>query len=91
MVSTTPLSAILFGYGPRAGAGIVNKLVAEGYTVAAGNRHPDVEGAKRDGYHAFYIDLSDSDGFAETVEKVRLDVLGADRYFNVVVYNGEQH
>lgn len=92
MSTVTPpkrLSAVVFGYGPRVGRGVVQKLLAEGFTVAAGNRHPDYEAAKREGYHAFYIDCTDSDNFTSVAEKVRVDLLGEEGYFNVVIYNGE--
>lgn len=86
---STKLSALIIGYGPRAGRGVLEKLRSEGYAVAVANRHPDLETAKKEGYHAFYLDLSNSDGVDETLDAARKELLGDEGSFNVVIYNGK--
>lgn len=57
--------------------------------MAVGNRHPDVEAAKKGGHHAFYLDLTSSSTVEETLDTARKELLGEEGSFNVVIYNGE--
>lgn len=80
------LSAVIIGAGPAVGRHVGDKLLKEGWKVALGNRKPDVAAAKADGFHAFSIDITASDGVLPALEGAAKE-LGSPA--NVVIYNGK--
>lgn len=74
---------LIFGAGPRVGAGVADAFAARGYKVALASRKPY---ASFDGINQIHIpcDLSDPSSVPNVFSKTK-EILGAP---SVVVYNG---
>lgn len=82
-MSVTPKVILIFGAGPRVGAGIAEAFANKGYKVAHASRKPN---APVDGVNQVHVpcDLSDPESVPSVFSKTR-ELLGVP---SVVVYNG---
>jgi NAD(P)-dependent dehydrogenase (short-subunit alcohol dehydrogenase family) len=86
--TSEPIAVLILGSVRRTGEGVLKRLVEKGCTVVVGNRAPDPEAARRDGYYAERINLLDSTELGNQADTIRRQRLGPSKYFNVVIYNG---
>lgn len=86
--TSEPIAVLILGGVHRTGEGVLKRLVEKGCTVVVGNRAPDPNAARRDGYYAGLINLVDSTELGNHADGIRRQLLGPNKYFNVVIYNG---
>jgi len=86
--TSEPIAVLILGGVRRTGEGVLKRLVEKGCTVVVGNRAPDPDTARRDGYYAGLINLVDSTELGGQADDIRQRCLGPSKYFNVVIYNG---
>ncbi|KZT25085.1 putative short-chain dehydrogenase [Neolentinus lepideus HHB14362 ss-1] len=81
--TNTPVAFIL-GAGPRVGRMVAEKLKAQGYKVAIGSRHPDIDDAQKRGFLPITVDVADSKSIGAAFHAVE-EQLGAPP--SVVIHN----
>lgn len=88
MSSTPPISVLILGYGSQT-TGIADNLLERGCEVVIGNRQANVAAGINSGYKTSSVDVGNSENIHSDLEAARLQWLGRDRYFNVVIYHCE--
>lgn len=77
--------ALILGAGRGVGQSVAEKLIAEGYKVAAASRNPNLATAKATGFHPIKVDLGKPEEIPGVFAEVQKELGGPP---NVVIYNG---